>query len=628
MNSEPFLNLIAAEQNADGSFCHMSSSRADFSNAQTYTSPFFTALILDCLVDVDYPQAAPIKEKTADFLLSQLSTASSVNYWVRNSAEAQKMPYPDDLDDTMLTLAALYRYDASRLSTEQILATITLLTTLEMKPGGPYRTWVTDSDDVTWRDVDLAVNANVAYFLSLLKVENQVLSRYIRQAVAQSAVESPYYPTPWPILFYLSRVVTGRHRTSVFNLAVTSLPATQLDTALLVLTFINLKAPLSTIQPLVNDLENLTPDIIQPAPFCFDPAINTVPQFAGNRAVTAAFCLTALNRYETYAKSLQQKKFRHTTEQHLLRIVDKECVKISGHRNSPLFKELQQVNHDYQSHRILLAAHDFERALLKNPIIRPDAAELLGVANLFGWYAYSIFDDIMDDNQSHERLSLALRARDVCVQMFDQAFDDPDYRDYVSQTLVKTHDALITEMQLLRFTYEFGAVIPINFQQPFPIHILADRAFGHVLGPLGLFHELVRKDDSLFHELESFYHHFLITRQMLDDAHDWKEDFMKGQLNSVSYALLRELKITTIEPNTVDTLHDYFWETHFPVLCEQMLENVALCSRSANKLSSLINQSYLTALLAPLEKQVTKSLQSHKTTKELIARVGGRTASP
>ncbi len=616
---ETLIELIATSQNADGSFSYLSSSQPDFSEAKTYTSPFFAALILDCLIEIDHPKSKIIQQKAAAFLCGQLSSTTSVNYWKRGSAEMQTLPYPDDLDDTMLTLSALYRYDPALLSIEQILATMTLLTTLEVAPGGPYRTWVTDSDNAAWRDVDIAINANVAYFLSLLKVENQVLGRYIRQAVAQVNVESPYYPTHWPILFYLSRVVAGTCRAQVLNLALKSPTTTLLDTALCVLALINLKAPLKTIQSFLADLENLSRDTILPAPFCFDPAVNKVPYFAGSRVVTAAFCLAALCRYENYEQNLQQKIMRRSTEQRILRLVDKECAKIMGQRNSVLFKELRQLNRDYQSHRILLTTHDFEQALFKKPILHPDAADLLGVANLFGWYAYAIFDDIMDDSQKHEKLPLALRARDICLKKFAQVFNaDPDYLSYVMQTLTKTHDALVYEVQHLRFRYEVGNVIPIDLGQSFPYHILADRAFGHVLGPLGMLYSLVGKDDTLFCELENFYHHFLITRQMLDDAHDWKEDFMKGQLNSVSYELLQQLNITKIATNTVETIHEYFWETYFPVLCEQMIKRAHLCRRSAHKLTVWINSDYFSNFLYPLEKRITASLRSHQQTKELI----------
>lgn len=622
--ADGLIDLIGTSQNADGSFGHLSSSHPDFLDTKTYTSPFFTALILECLVDVTHPKTQTIKQKAANFLRTQISASSSVNYWVRESVEMQMQPYPDDLDDTMLTLSALQRYDARLLSTEQILASITLLTTLEVAPGGPYRTWMTGTNDARWRDVDIAVNANVAYFLSLLKIENKTLRRYIRQVVGRADLVSPYYPTSWPILFYISRSVTGGTRSHILDLALLHRPTTLLDTSLLVLTLINVKTPLKTLEPFIAGLQNVTDDTLLSAPFCFDPAINNVPYFAGSTAVTAAFCLAALTRYQEYEKKLIKKRVRHATEQRILRLVRKECSRIIGQPDSRLFKELSQLHRDYQSHRILLTTHDFERALRQTPPLSEDAADQLGMANLFGWYAYSIFDDIMDDNQSHEKLPLALRARDACLEKYHRVFDlDSDYLDYIAQTLTKTHEALVFEVEHLRFSYNTGGELSIHLEELFPFHVLAERAYGHVLGPLGLFNSLFSDiRDPLFQELETFYRHFLITRQMLDDAHDWKDDFIKGQLNSVSYEMLRELNISHITSATVSTMHTYFWETYFPVFCEQALEHVDLCKRAASKLVKLVKPEYFSGLLDPLEKQITSSLLKHRQTQELIEKAG------
>jgi len=97
--------------------------------------------VLSCLSALEEtPKVKTIKQKAAKFLLSQKSKHWSFNYWVRNSQEAKKLPYPDDLDDTFCALSALFQYDPNLINGSAMAKIITLLTAMEKKEGGPYRT--------------------------------------------------------------------------------------------------------------------------------------------------------------------------------------------------------------------------------------------------------------------------------------------------------------------------------------------------------------------------------------------------------------------------------------------------------------------------------------------------------
>src|SRR4030095_7089120 len=107
---------------------------------------------------------AYLQNKIAKFLLLHKSEFWSWNYWQRNSHEAKELPYPDDLDVTFCALAALSHYDKKLISGDVFAYIVQLLTATEKKEGGPYRTWlVAKNAPAVWRDVDLAVNSNIAY---------------------------------------------------------------------------------------------------------------------------------------------------------------------------------------------------------------------------------------------------------------------------------------------------------------------------------------------------------------------------------------------------------------------------------------------------------------------------------
>lgn len=609
--------FVFAQQNTDGSFHHQSSMHTDFSDAQTYTSPFFTALIVECLCDVkEHPIAQQILKRAAIFLQSQLSENGTVNYWARSSSEATELPYPDDLDDTMLTLAAIYHYDPSTMPTEIISRLISLLTQLEEKPGGPYRTWVTQSDDLRWRDVDIAVNANIAYFLGQLGVTSRPLHKLLLGHIEQNQLTSPYYPSSWPVVFYLSRIKSPHVQRTLKKRIRTflSLPTSPLDLTLMTLSMLHLNFPLSQIASTIDHL-NEQNTYHQPYAFCFDPSLHGTPRYAGCAALTTALRVAAISRFHKLENARNNTSHRRAHEKRIFSLIQTEC-----HEAPSLQPQLKQLNQDYASHRILLTAHDFVAALVHPPGYRTAIADSLDAANLFGWYAYTIFDDIGDEQKNTDKLPLAIFAQERCLKIFRTTFaDKPDYIHYVEQIFQQMHLAMDFEMNELRFKPQEGTLIMPSELHTFPLEILAHRSFGHTLGPLGLFYLSEGKINSLsFQALVSFYKHFLITRQLLDDAHDWLDDFKRGQLTYISWHMLQTLHITHFTDDLPDQLHTYFWSTYFPELCKIMSSQARLCKRSFSKLTNLAHPDYFSGLLAPLEKQIMKSEQHYQRTRELI----------
>src|SRR3989344_5315036 len=119
MNTDKNINesikFLLKNQKDNGSFLSLTSLSPDnFKNAHECQSVFSTALILSCLNALDGNNSREllgIKQKAANFLLSQKSSNWSFNYWARGSRQAEEMPYPDDLDDTACALSALYKHN-------------------------------------------------------------------------------------------------------------------------------------------------------------------------------------------------------------------------------------------------------------------------------------------------------------------------------------------------------------------------------------------------------------------------------------------------------------------------------------------------------------------------------------
>src|SRR5688572_93524 len=108
------VEFLQETQLADGSFESFSSPGTQpFTAKLRYHTTFTPALILGAISSVDDAIAQRVKVKLAAWLVSQKSPYWSFNYWAIGAPERERLPYPDDLDDTFCSLIALRQYDAS-----------------------------------------------------------------------------------------------------------------------------------------------------------------------------------------------------------------------------------------------------------------------------------------------------------------------------------------------------------------------------------------------------------------------------------------------------------------------------------------------------------------------------------
>ncbi len=209
---------MSEAQAPDGFFDTWLASDLNFDQYRKAGTVFIPALILSCLNELKgYDDCAEIKTKLVKFLLTQKSKFWTFNYWRRDSSMVEERPYPDDLDDTFVSLAALHDYDPKIISGRVLSRAISILTALESAEGGPYTTWVVDpaSAEQVWKDVDLAVNSNIANFLKKQAVELDNLRNMAEQAIEKADFYSPYYPKSLSVIYFISRFYKGEKKSKL-----------------------------------------------------------------------------------------------------------------------------------------------------------------------------------------------------------------------------------------------------------------------------------------------------------------------------------------------------------------------------------------------------------------------------
>jgi hypothetical protein len=134
--------FLKSAQEDDGGFTSWSSFDPNFQSVISYKTTFFPSLILGAIGPCVEQEFDDIKQRIVNFLLAQRSQQWTFNYWQKESLEYEQLPYPDDLDDTFCALSSMYKFDPGLITGEALAAAINVLTAQEVKPGGPYRTWL------------------------------------------------------------------------------------------------------------------------------------------------------------------------------------------------------------------------------------------------------------------------------------------------------------------------------------------------------------------------------------------------------------------------------------------------------------------------------------------------------
>lgn len=643
------VEYLATQQQKDGSFLSLSSPNPrNFSDARQYHTIFPVFLVLSCLgVLEETAKIQMIKRKAAAFLLSQKSEHWSFNYWVRDTKEAKQLPYPDDLDDTFCALAALYQYNPKLIDGSAMAKIVTLLTAVEEKEGGPYRTWLVPPDaKKVWKDVDLVVNSNIAYFLLLHDIRLPNSTAFIESAINTSSYASPYYPSIYSIIYFISRFYRGRKMKQIRDFLLSKRDssgkwANPLYTALAVSSLINFGTPPAKLKKSVAYLiRKQTKGSWKPYALCVDPEIDRKRYYAGSSAVTTAFCLEAMAKYESKLKA-QMSKRKTTTQNlklvHLEKKIYKEVVRKARRRFSKLdddlkkqaLKQLGKTLKRDKNKQIVLMPYFFARTVGKrDDELKHDFLVKLGLANLYGWIAYTIYDDFLDEEGDPKLLSVANLCLRESTTIFDTALPQKsEFHPFVrrigdtidaANTWEVTH-CRVDPNKLMKLAKLKSLKIPDygDYSQ------LAEKSLGHALGPAAILFSLGYSNKSPeVKNLMKFFKHYLIARQLNDDAHDWERDLEMGHINAVGALVLKKARQKKISFKKMEKdmtpFQEIFWYEVVADVCQAVLDNVKK-ARDALQQISIASQTHMfEKILSKIEQSAKQALKEREETLKFL----------
>jgi hypothetical protein len=596
--------IINNEQWPNGSFPSWSAPMGKWQKGKITATSFFTSLILSALLPTLKNEEMKMANfaKACHFLSFQKSQNFTWNYWQKNSPESSQFPVPDDLDDTFCAAQALFLNNPQRIPASRIARLIKLLTSQETHAGGPYKTWIVPPNfSKHWQDVDLAINCNIAYFLSFFDVQLENLNKIFEKAIAQKTYTSPYYATPYPVLYFLSRAYKGSKTGQMIKFIISKRNQGKWknpqDTALAVSALLNLGAPIKEAKKAVAYLTALKPQEITAFPFCMDPQQGGKKYAAGSKSLTAALILEALVKYK------KARKLKNKAEEKFYISIAEKIHKDARTLTQPLRKEafywISKVLDSDKNHKIVLTTYWSCSGISK-------ITQLASLATFYGWMVYLLQDQMLDGDAGPELIPIAnyfqTQLNSIIVNLELKGIKAHQLLNKLCRTMDGANLFELNNLQLRVPTRE--PIVLTKLPTRYLNHkLLAAKSAGFAFGPL-----LMSKNSG------KFFHHYLIARQLNDDAHDWEKDLEKGRLNSVSTVLIA--KWQRLYPNKRLTLAKAVNELR-PVFWNSVIANIIRQINTHCKKAIIQNKKML-PLVAPLQNAAKQAMEQQRQAHALL----------
>lgn len=635
------LRFLERGQKKDGSFPVFVSSSGTLRGAKERQSVFPACLILSSLEKLPASdESERIKKKAAEFIKEQKSEFWSWNYWKRNSDESRNEPYPDDLDDTCCAASALAEYDAKLLPVKAVTGIVNLLTYCESEEGGPYRTWIVPPEAAEkWRDIDPAVNANVAYFLSLQEVELPSLATMAEETINSEKYFSPYYHSPNAVAYFISRWYRGKYKEKMIGFLLEKRRkdgswGNPLETALAVCAIANLGYDKEKMKESARSiLQSRVGGKWKACPFIIERVRNGRKYLSGGEELTTAFCLEALGSFLGDDRALlkEENKAEEKAEK-----TGAEVVRTAGRRFASFDRETREVFSSArdrilkgkEANPITLLPHYFYESTGRKKVIDKKIIVDLCAAGFYGWTAYTIYDDFFDFEGDPKFLSAANVCLRELVSIYGRIFPgDGEFGKFFRRTMDRIDAANAWEANDCRAKIIGSRLaIPRRLPDYGNLKRLADRSIGFALGPAAVLYLSTGKTGSAdMKNLMAFFENYIIARQLNDDAHDWESDLAAGRLSPAVAEVLAKYRRRRKESGSeldlekdIEVAREIFWREVAGDVCGQAVSHAGTARKYLKKISIVKDDSFFEGMIVSVERSAGKAVEEQKETLEIL----------
>lgn len=260
-----------------------------------------------------------------------------------------------------------------------------------------------------------------------------------------------------------------------------------------------------------------------------------------------------------------------------------------------------------------------------------------GLANVFFWSAFIVYDDFWDEDEA--ALPKLLPVANVFARHYASFFSRADFLEkekdrksfsqFFHDRMDKLDAANTWEISTCRLKKDGSRLlIPESLPEYGDYSIKYYPAAGHILGPIAMLMRLgfgLRSPEAS--HLEAYFKHYLIAMQLNDDAHDWREDLVRGHVSTAVFLILKKWLEAHPESRAIDLAADLreieriFWFEAIEPLCQSILKHTRLSRAALKKLECVEDKKPLEQFIEKNESAALTALDEHQNSVDFLMRL-------
>lgn len=317
-----------------------------------------------------------------------------------------------------------------------------------------------------------------------------------------------------------------------------------------------------------------------------DPKLNTeIAIFLKNQGVK-------LPSLEPFIKKLPAHKENHKIFNHIHHLAENKLKTLPKYFQAIIRPQIEKIINSDSDKQILLLAYFFKLSLGNcGAKIRPETIYELGLANLFLWLSYTIYDNIIDEDESPDLLPTANWASREFITIISHQKSSSEYQLLFKKVMVKMDYSQIWERKYARINNNPSAQIE-NYQKPAALYA---KSLAHALGPMLILDQLKQPPSSTQgNNILLFFKYYLSVRQMQDDIYDFEIDSQKGIISSANIRIIKK-------EIPKDQWKKYFIQKELPRLNNIIIKYQKAAENYLSAATIIKYPDYLKQFLSPLK---------------------------
>jgi len=303
-----------------------------------------------------------------------------------------------------------------------------------------------------------------------------------------------------------------------------------------------------------------------------------------------------LPNLEPFIKKIRLKNENLKISNHISHLAEASLRPLPKTFQSIIKPRIEEIISGDRDQQILLLSYFFKLSLGNcGAKIHPTTIYALGLANLLLWLSYSIYDNLIDNDESLNSLPIANWAAREFSLHFNQQRSSREYQIFFKKIMAQMDYSQIWERKYARFNPQQNTIISASvkyYQEPAALY---SKSLAHCLGPMLILDQLKQKPNSTQSKnVLSFFKYYLSLRQLQDDIYDFAADYQKGIITSANIQIIKN----QIRPNQIQ---DYFIKKELPRLNFKIIKYQRMAEKYLAAATIIKYPDYLRQFIKPLE---------------------------